>query len=156
MAIGVGVGLTIGFLALIVIVGTTIWLVERGNNLFEQSELQRTIRIAAVELRDHLRTAESSQRGFLLTGNQIYLAPYDTAKTRARQELDDLGRMISADAPNRAMLPRLSEAVGEKIAEMDDSIALQSAGRNAEAMAMIQHNRPTMHALLMHGNLNAR
>ena len=83
LAIGVSAGLVIGFLALIVIVGTTIWLVERGNSLFEQSALQRTIRIAAVELRDHLRTAESSQRGFLLTGNQIYLAPYDTAKTRA-------------------------------------------------------------------------
>ena len=142
LAIGVGVGLTIGFLALIVIVGTTIWLVERGNSLFEQSALQRAIRVTAVELRDHLRTAESSQRGFLLTGNQIYLAPYDTAKTRARQELDDLGRMIAPDAPNRAMLPRLSEAVGEKIADMDASIALKSAGRDADAMAaLLQRNR---------------
>ncbi len=141
LAIGIGAGLTIGFLALIVIVGTTIWLVERGNSLFEQSALQRTIRVAAVDLRDHLRTAESSQRGFLLTGNQIYLAPYDTAKTRARQELDDLGRMIAPDAPNRAMLPRLSESVGEKIAEMDNSIALKSAGRDADAMALLQRNR---------------
>ncbi|MBC5768226.1 sensor histidine kinase [Ramlibacter albus] len=141
LAVGVGAGLTIGFLALIVIVGTTIWLVERGNSLLEQSALQRTIRITAVELRDHLRTAESSQRGFLLTGNAIYLAPYDTAKTRARQELEDLGRMIPADAPNRAMLPRLSEAVGQKIADMDSSIAFKSAGRDAEAMALLQRNR---------------
>lgn len=141
LAIGVGVGLTIGFLALIVIVGTTIWLVDRGNNLLEQSARQRAIRITAVELRDHLRTAESSQRGFLLTGNQIYLAPYDTAKTRARQELDDLGRLITPDAPNRAMLPRLSEAVGEKTVEMDDSIALRSAGRTSEALVLLQHHR---------------
>ncbi|GAB2843537.1 hypothetical protein GCM10027277_08840 [Pseudoduganella ginsengisoli] len=141
LAIGVGAGLTIGFLALIVIVGTTIWLVERGDSLLTQSELQRTIRVTAVELRDHLRTAESSQRGFLLTGNEIYLAPYDTAKTRARQELDDLRRLIPPDAPNRAMLPRLSEAVAEKIAEMDSSNALKSAGRDAEAMALLQRNR---------------
>ena len=141
LAIGVGAGLTIGFLALIVIVGTTIWLVERGNSLFEQAALQRAIRIIAVDLRDHLRTAESSQRGFLLTGNQIYLAPYDTAKTRARQELEDLGRAIAADAPNRAMLPRLSEAVGEKIDEMDRTIALKSAGHDAEAMALVRRNR---------------
>src|SRR5690242_12540999 len=95
LAIGVGAGLTIGFLALIVIVGTTIWLVERGNSLLEQSAVQRSIRIAAEELRDHVRTAESSQRGFLLTGNEIYLAPYDTAKTQARQELNDLTRLIA-------------------------------------------------------------
>ena len=141
LAIGVGTGLTIGFLALLVIVGTTIWLVERGNSLFEQSALQRTIRVTAVELRDHLRTAESSQRGFLLTGNEIYLAPYDTAKTRARQELDDLRGMIAPDALNWAMLPRLSEVVSEKIAEMDSSIALKSAGRDADAMALLQLNR---------------
>ena len=141
MALGVGAGLTIGFLALIVIVGATIWLVERGNSLFEQSELQRSIRIVAVDLRDHLRTAESSERGFLLSGNEIYLAPYDTAKTRARQELDDLGRMIALNAPNRAMLPRLSEAVGEKIVEMDKSIALKNSGRDADAMALLQSNR---------------
>ena len=141
LAVGVGAGLTIGFLALIMIVGATIWLVERSNSLFEQSAQERSIRVVAVGLRDHLRTAESSQRGFLLTGNQIYLAPYDTAKTRARQELGDLGRMLAPDAPNRAMLPRLSEAVGEKIAEMDNSIALKTAGRDAEAMAVLQSNR---------------
>ncbi len=141
LAIGVGAGLTIGFLALIMIVATTIWLVKRGNSLFEQSELQRTIRITAVDLRDHLRTAESSERGFLLTSNEIYLAPYDTAKTQAQQELDDLGRMVGPDAPNQAMLPRLSEAVREKIAEMDSSIALKNSGRDADAMALLQRNR---------------
>jgi two-component sensor histidine kinase len=141
LALGVGAGLTIGFLALILLVGTTLWLVERGNSLLDQSALQRSIRIAAVELRDHLRTAESSERGFLLTGNQIYLAPYETSKTRARQELEDLGRLMAPDAPNRAMLPRLSEAVGEKITQMDNIIALKTAGRDADAMAVLQRNR---------------
>lgn len=141
LAVSVGAGLTIGFLALLMIVGTTIWLVERGNTLLEQSTVQRSIRVAAEKLRDHLRTAESSQRGFLLTGNQIYLAPYDTAKTGAAQELDVLGRAIGPDAPNRAMLPALSDAVGEKIAEMDSTIALKRAGRDAEALALIQRNR---------------
>ena len=141
MAIGVGAGLIIGFLALVVIVVTTIWLVERGNSLLAQSAMQGTVRIAAVELRDHLRTAESSQRGFLITGNEIYLAPYETAKTRARQELEDLRRLMAPDAPNRPMLPRLSEALGEKIAEMDSSIALKSAGRDADALALLERNR---------------
>jgi two-component sensor histidine kinase/CHASE3 domain sensor protein len=141
LAIGVGAGLTVGFLALIAIVGTTLWLVERGNSLSERSTLQRATRIAAVELRDNVRTAESSERGFLLTGNQIYLAPYDTAKTRAQQELDDLSRLIEPNAPNHAMLPRLSEAVGEKIALMESIIALKRDGREAEAMAVMQRNR---------------
>jgi two-component sensor histidine kinase len=141
LAIGVGTGLTISFLALISIVGTTIWLVERGNALLEQSAMQRSTRIAAEQLRDHLRTQESSERGFLLTGNQIYLAPYDTAKAEAVRELDELTRLIAPDAPNRAMLPRLAEAVNDKIAEMDSCIALKSAGRDAEALSLVQRNR---------------
>ena len=56
LAVGVGTGLTIGFLALILIVAPTIWLVERGNSLLEQSAMQRSTRIAAEQLRDHLRT----------------------------------------------------------------------------------------------------
>src|SRR5688572_29490174 len=128
LAIGVGTGLTISLLALILIVGTTIWLVERGNALLEQSAMQRSTRIAAEQLRDHLRTQESSERGFLLTGNQIYLAPYDTAKAEAVRELDELTRLIAPGAPNRAMLPRLAEAVNDKIAEMDSCIALKCAG----------------------------
>src|ERR1700742_1671404 len=93
LAIGVAGGLTIGFLALFVIVGMTVWLGERSNALFEQTALQRDTRNAAVELRDALRTAESSQRGYLLTGNGIYLAPYDTAKARVRQQMTDLDRV---------------------------------------------------------------
>src|SRR5690348_16817318 len=92
LAIGVAGGLAVGFLALFVMVGMTVWLGERAYSFFQQTNLQRDTRVAAVELRDALRTAESSQRGFLLTGNEIYLAPYDTAKTRARQQLSDLAR----------------------------------------------------------------
>jgi two-component sensor histidine kinase len=141
LAIGVGAGLTIGFLALISIVATTIWLVERGNGLLEQSAMQRSTRIAAEQLRDHLRTQESSERGFLLTGNQIYLAPYDTAKAEALRELEELTQLIALDAPNRAMLPRLAEAVAEKLTEMDACIALKSAGRDGEALSLMKRNR---------------
>lgn len=141
LAIGLGTGLTISFLALISIVATTIWLVERGNSLLQQAAMQRSIRITAEQLRDHLRTQESSERGFLLTGNQIYLAPYDTAKAEAMRELDLLTRLIPPNAPNRAMLPRLAEAVDEKIAEMDSCIALKSDGRDAEALSVVQRNR---------------
>ena len=116
----------------------TIWLGERAQLYFNDVIDARDIRIAAVELRDHLRTAESSQRGFLLTGNEIYLAPYDTAKTQ-RCGSWMTGRLIRRPPPGHAA--PVAEAVGEKIAEMDHSIALKSAGRDAEAMALLRSNR---------------
>ena len=141
LALGVAGGLVVGFLALFAIVGMTVWLGERSNTLFQETALQRDTRIAAVELRDALRTAESSQRGYLLTGNEIYLAPYDTAKTRARQQLSDLARLVVTVSQPTPLLSRLREAVKEKLGEMDQSIALKRAGSDADALAMIRSNR---------------
>src|SRR5690349_23253402 len=131
LALGVAGGLVIGFLALFAIVGMTLWLGERSNSIFQDTALQRDTRIAAVELRDALRTAESSQRGYLLTGNEIYLAPYDTAKGRARQQMSDLERRLGTASQPPPFLPRLRQAVAEKLREMDESVALKRTGLDA-------------------------
>jgi two-component sensor histidine kinase/CHASE3 domain sensor protein len=141
LALGVAGGLVIGFLALLAIVGMTVWLGERSNSLFQETAFQRDTRIAAVELRDALRTAESSQRGYLLTGNEIYLAPFDTAKARARQEIADFARIVATVPEPPLFLPRLREDVDEKLGEMDQSIALKRAGADAEALAIVRSNR---------------
>lgn len=141
LALAVAGGLVIGFLALFAIVGMTVWLGERSNTLFQETALQRDARTAAVELRDALRTAESSQRGYLLTGNEIYLAPYDTAKARALQQMSDLGRLVVSKSEPPPFLPRLQEAVDEKLGEMDQSIALKRAGSDGDALSIIRSNR---------------
>ena len=138
---GVAGGLVIGFIALFAIVGMTVWLGERCNTLFRETALQRDMRNAAVELRDALRTAESSQRGYLLTGNEIYLAPYDTAKARAQQQMSDLDGLVVKASQAPAFLPRLGKSVDEKLGEMDRSIALKRAGSDADALSIIQSNR---------------
>jgi len=119
LALAVAGGLVIGFLALLAIVGMTLWLGERSNSIFQNTAVQRDTRIAAVELRDALRTAESSQRGYLLTGNEIYLAPYDTAKVRARQQMSDLERRVTTAGQPPPYLPSLREAVDEADARAD-------------------------------------
>lgn len=141
LALGVAGGLVIGFFALFAVVGMTLWLGERSNTFFQDAALQRNTRVAAVELRDALRTAETSQRGYLLTGNEIYLAPYDTAKERAQQQLSDLEHHFAAAYKQPPYLPRLRAAVNEKLVEMDQSVALKRSGSDAEAMAIIQSNK---------------
>jgi len=133
--------LVVGFLALFAIVGMTVWLGERANNFFDTAALARDTRNAAIELRDALRTAEASQRGYLLTGKEIYLAPYDTAKALAQRQLANLSRSMASNAQAGPMLQRLTTVVGERIGEMDQTIALKSARRDAEALATIRTNR---------------
>ena len=141
LTVGVAGGLVVGFLALFAIVGMTMWLGERSNTLLQDTALQRDTRVAAVELRDSLRTAESSQRGYLLTGNEIYLAPYDTARLRAREQMDDVKRHVLSASQSPPVLTRLRQAVDEKLTEMDQSVALKRAGSDADALSIVRSNR---------------
>lgn len=133
--------LTVGFLALFAIVGMTMWLSNRAQNFTDAVAVDLALRTAASELRDALRTAEASQRGYLLTGNEIYLAPYDTAKTQAERQLKIVQDALKSDADRAAMMARLAAVVAEKFAETDGTIAAKSAGADAEAIAVIRTNR---------------
>jgi two-component sensor histidine kinase len=133
--------LAVGFLALFAIVGATTWLNERARVNFDDVIVARDIRTAAVELRDALRTAESSQRGYIFTGNEVYLAPYDAARTQAERRLEALNRLLSSDLDKAQMVARLNGVVKDKLAEMHQSIALKNEGRDAEVLALFRSNR---------------
>ena len=62
----------------------TFWLGERAQVYFNEVIAARDARSAAVDLRNAVQTAESSQRGFLFTGNEIYLAPYGPGQDAGR------------------------------------------------------------------------
>src|SRR6202034_979756 len=133
--------LTLGFLALFGIVGMTSWLNERASLNFDDVIAARDIRSAAVELRDALRTAESSQRGYALTGNEIYLAPYDAANAQAQQRLQTLKRLLPADPTTARVFSRLDVVTTDKISEMDQTIAAKKDRRDADTLAIFRSNR---------------
>jgi len=133
--------LAIGFLALFGIVLTTIWLGHRSQVYFNEVFEARDVRTAAVELRDTVRNAESSQRGYLVTGNEIYLAPYDTARAQSLRQLDALTKRINGDSQSAPMLRRLTAVINEKVGEMDQAIALKREGKDTESLALFRTNR---------------
>jgi signal transduction histidine kinase len=133
--------LLVGFLALLGIVGMTFWLGERAQVYFNEVIAARDARSAAVDLRNAVQTAESSQRGFLFTGNEIYLASYGPAKTLAERQLAAVNRLLAPNEGANASLQRLTTVINEKFAEMDQSIALKRDYRDAEALALARTNR---------------
>lgn len=133
--------LAIGLLTLLGIVGATAWLSEKSSGYFEESNRSRALRASAVELRSALQSAESSQRGYLFGGNEIYLAPYDAAKAQALAQFDRLKQTLPASPQNTTMLDRLSNVVPGKIAEMDRTIELKADLQDSEAAAVFRSNR---------------
>lgn len=133
--------LAVGFLTLVGIVLATIWLGHQAQVYFNEVVEARDIRVAAVDLRDTVRNAESSQRGYLVTGNEVYLAPYDAARAQTLRLLDALTQRINGSVEAQPMLQRLTTVITEKVSEMDQAIGLRRAGKDAEALTLFRTNR---------------
>jgi two-component sensor histidine kinase/CHASE3 domain sensor protein len=132
--------LVLGFLALLGIVGTTDWLGRRAQALYSDAMAARDTRASAVELRNALLAAESSERGYLLTGNEIYLAPYNGARAAA---LTKIAVLQSASRTEREVLQTtlLASIVAKKFEHTDRVIQLKRDRRDAEAIALVRTNR---------------
>lgn len=133
--------LAIGFLALLGIVGATLWLGERAQLYFTQVIEVRDQRTASLELRNALYVAESAQRGFVVTANEIYLAPYDLARSAAQQHTAELKRLFAAYPETMPAVERLGQIVTEKFSEMDETITLVRARHLDEALAIFRTNK---------------
>lgn len=129
------------FLVLAAIVGLNVWLSGRVDVYAKTIIQNRDIRTSAVDLRSALQTAESSQRGFLVLGNEVYLAPFDSAKLAAKRELERLQSLLETSDHQRAMLSRLSNSVGEKFTEMEQTVSLKKENQNDMALELFRTNR---------------
>lgn len=129
-----------GFAALMGIVAVNFWLGERAQSYFEDAIAARDARVAAVELRNALQTAESSERGFMISGNEIYLGPYQTAKALTQRDLIDLQTLLVSYPNSAAGLERLGAILDSKFAELDRSIELKRDQRDEEALAIFRTN----------------
>jgi signal transduction histidine kinase len=98
---------------------------------------------AIVEITDILsvlQDAETAQRGFLLTGEEQYLAPFFVSPSGLAERLDALEG--SLDDPAVAVdVRRLHAIADEKIAEMASTIELYRAGEPGAAITIVGSDR---------------
>ena len=133
--------LLVGLVALLSIVAMTLWLNEQAQVSFDRAIEARDTRGAAVELRTAVQTAESAQRGFMVSGNEIYLAPYDAAKSQAQRKLATVKQLLAPNSQSDVALERLTQLAGDKFAEMDQTITLKRARQDDEALAIFRTNK---------------
>jgi two-component sensor histidine kinase len=127
--------------ALLCLVGATVWLSQRAQTDASVVDDQRLLRNRAVGVRESLLAAESSQRGYVLTSNEIYLAPYENAKLVAQEEIAKLTTDLASSGRFQAMLPRLKALVDQRIDDLDSTMRAQNAGAVAEASRIIATNQ---------------
>lgn len=130
--------LLVGLLALMGIVGTTLWLVERTQVYFGEVVEARDARTAAVDLRNLLQDAETSQRGYIITLDRDYLEPYQEALPQIEDGLRQLEAVLANYPQAAEPLAQLRQDIDLKLGEMAHTVALTEADNRAEAVQIIR------------------
>lgn len=142
-----GVCLLFGLLA----VNAGLVYTNTRNIYFNASWVEHTYETlrAIEELLSTVKDAETGQRGFLITGEDRYLAPYHDALQKMAERAERV-RHLTADNPRQqALLPRLEELVNTKRDELARTIVLrkQSGFEAARDLVLTDDGRKTMVAI---------
>jgi CHASE3 domain sensor protein len=133
--------LIVGCLCLLLLVVLNLLFGTRAQEASETVNDARELLTHAVSLRSALQTAEASQRGYLLTGNEIYLAPLATALDEAERGLAAL-RARQADLPTSGKAFQTLEAVIQgKLDELVVTVDQYRRGNREIALETVSGNR---------------
>ena len=135
--------LTLVLCAILIVMGLA--LVQRsGSERLVRAQAEATTQILNL-LRAAMQSgldAETGQRGFLLTGDPVYLAPYENGASQWLPLVDRLDELMqdAATAEQSADLDRLRVLAQAKLAELAETIRLAQAGQFDAALALVNTN----------------
>ena len=117
------------------------WLVIRSNQADSLVERSLEIRTTAETLSADIQGAETGQRGFLLTGDDAYLPPYDHAQTSVPELLDLLHELTEGDPEQRTTTMALEPLISAKLSELHETVELAQQGERNQAIAIVNTDR---------------
>jgi diguanylate cyclase (GGDEF)-like protein/PAS domain S-box-containing protein len=88
-----------------------------------------------------LRAQESDSRGFIVSGDAVFLENLEREQADFESSVGELRTLLSNNPEQHARLARLEGVAQEKLAFMADSVALRKRGAAAEASARVQSRR---------------
>ena len=88
-----------------------------------------------------LTNAETGQRGYLLTNNERYLAPYHAALIAITSDTARLRALVGTDSVQKRLLDSLGTAIDRKLAELSKTIALNRTNGFSAAQATVLTDR---------------
>ncbi len=89
----------------------------------------------------HLQDAEAGQRGFIITGDERYLAPYVSGRDSVSIELARLTTLASDNERQQAMLKQLGPIAARRLARLDSAIVVRRRGDAIAAAAMVREGQ---------------
>jgi len=108
--------------------------IASGQQVTHTTEVITRLRDLFASMKD----AETGQRGFLLTGEDRYLAPYTDASAAWASELTTALALLSGAPAQERRLQTLEQLCRDKMAELAQTIALRRKGDFTGALAIVR------------------
>jgi CheY-like chemotaxis protein/signal transduction histidine kinase/CHASE3 domain sensor protein len=135
----------IGFLLAVVAVAIIAMLSYQSlqTTTATAANLTQTVEVLGrlESLLSTLIDAETGQRGFLLTGEESYLAPYTDAKDALPDEIKSMRALLVNRPEQRRRLDALESLANLKMAELESTVAARRAGKTDAALALVRTDR---------------
>jgi CHASE3 domain sensor protein len=115
------------------------WAYRSGRAAMLELQAADAISSTTRELRAVLLDAETGQRGFLLTGQPVYLAPYREAEARLPVLFRRLSDIAATDSELRALVAALDTPAKAKLDELRETMRLAQADRRGDALRIVRN-----------------
>lgn len=132
----IAVSLTIAVIAAVLMVSINEAGYKRSLQALDTLTKTQATRAKLNSLMQQMLDAETGLRGYLLTGEERYLEPYNSASAAISSSMDDLRGIFIMDPKELATFTPLARQVERKTSEMELSLRLYRQG-NDEAWRFV-------------------
>lgn len=108
-------GFGIALLVLLVMSLTSYWSITHLAEAVKQEEQTFTLLAELQTVLSHLKDIESGARGFIITGEERYLEPYDVAVKAIGPETEELYRLTAANPATHQQLDTLEPLISRRL-----------------------------------------
>ena len=110
---------------LLVATGVTYWFGGPVLSANAQIIQQQKLIAELEETLSHLKDADNWEDGYVVTGDEKFLQPFDAAVAAMRGHLNTLRSEVQAGLRNAENIERLASLIDGKLAEMNRTMALR-------------------------------
>ncbi|MDR6100003.1 class 3 adenylate cyclase [Agrobacterium larrymoorei] len=114
------------------------WISSEDRKADEAVQRNVAYLSAIADLMSHIQDAEIGQRGFLLTGDELYLKPYTTAMDSLDGMLDNLAEGAENASIETGSVATLRSLIAQKKSELEQSVEYRRAGNENASIALVK------------------
>lgn len=141
LKINIRIKIVLGYLLILLCLGAFLWIVsDRISSLQQEADFieQHDIEVHNLthEIEKNMLEMETGQRGYVITGDEDYLEPFNNALTAWQINYNKLYQLISDNAEQANHLENIKENIKEWI---------QVAGQPAVQLKQLGHDEEALH-----------